>query len=156
MIIVSFEMGSYFNMRIKTLFLVPLLATSCSSVPKGYKLPEFSYNGKFQNSRIEFRIPDYGDGHRDGCLEMSEMFLAVSDSAADFVNGLVRDVRSSQPIINANISVLFAIDSVKSRRVSDSIGAFKIPKRGKIDYITINSVGYRPLVVIVSGKKSHD
>ena len=64
--------------------LLLVIAAGCSAVPKGYKLSEFYFNGKKDNTRIESRIPDYGDGHPDGCMVMGEMSLALNYSDAGF------------------------------------------------------------------------
>jgi len=133
--------------------LLLVIAAGCSAVPKGYKLSEFYFNGKKDNTRIESRIPDYGDGHPDGCMVMGEMSLAVNYSAAGFFEGVVTDVNSQITIPGANVTISAGNDTTQLTFWTDSSGVFKLNKRTSVDYIGISCIGYRNLKVKLAGKK---
>ena len=58
-------------MKLLILILISIVFSGCVSY-KGIKLSAFTFNSKKANSKIANRFPDYGDGHKDGCLVMAE------------------------------------------------------------------------------------
>ena len=134
------------------LFFV-LFATGCSTLPKGYKLAKFYYNGKPANSCIMSRKPDYGNGNLDGCVIMQEMSLALVNSGQTVISGMIKNVSSSKVVKGASITISFLDEIQPLRFASDSNGNFEFTKNQKIDFISINSPGYRPLIIKLTGKK---
>lgn len=99
------------------------------------------------------RIPDYGDGHLDGCLVMGEMFLSLKSSEGSIVKGQIKDVESKDSLANANIKIYF-LNSVEPLQLSsDSNGNFEFYKKSKINQINVEYVGYRNLAINFEGRK---
>jgi hypothetical protein len=87
-----------------SLFLIFLY--SCVNKYQGQNLSVLTINSKMKNSKIVDRYPDYGDGHKDGCIVMSEMQVDLNLREKGIVSGLVSDVTSKQPLPAASIRIL--------------------------------------------------
>jgi len=104
---------------------------SCISSRHGIKLSKFSYNNKNLNAFIENRIPDYGDGHTEGCVITGQIFLSIN-SSDNKINGILRDVETLEPLIGANVSIWFQVKNDSIIVISDSKGEFEIVNQLKI------------------------
>jgi hypothetical protein len=111
----------------------------------GYRLSKFSYNDRGHNSLIVDRRPDYGDGHKDGCIIMSEMHLKVKSIAKDSILFEVKDVDSQKPVM-ATIEVLYNVTD-KTVLQTDSLGFALVKSSSDIKIVKVSSLGYRWLVV---------
>lgn len=49
------------------------------------------------------RYPDYGDGHKGGCLIMQEMRLDLKTDKKGQVDGIISDVVTGEPLQNASV-----------------------------------------------------
>ncbi len=65
-------------MKYSIIVLFLFLISSCAITNYGGKLSAFTFNGKNRNSYIVDRFPDYGDGHKDGCIVESEIRLEIN------------------------------------------------------------------------------
>jgi hypothetical protein len=130
-----------------------ILLSGCASLPPGYKLSKFSYNGKYHNNLIVSRVPDYGDAHPDGCIIMWEMHLSLESSKKGVVAGTVRDVKSLAPLPNAVVKILFKQNESPLSVSSDSVGKFQFDHMAQVRQILVTYVGYRSLVVDFSSTK---
>lgn len=123
-----------------------LLFTSCINQYKGIQLSSVTVDSKRANHLIVDRFPDYGDGHKDGCIIRSEMRLNLSFNKLGVTTGQVSDVSSKEPLQNALVILndnLGQTDKV----VTDSLGQFSTKTQGKIIGLQIDYIGYRRLVV---------
>ena len=89
-----------------TILLLPLIS-GCVNY-KGNKLSAFTLNSKKANSKIVDRFPDYGDGHKDGCIIMAEMHLELRTDKAGQIDGKITDVHNGTPL--NNVSLLLKTD----------------------------------------------
>jgi hypothetical protein len=133
--------------------VVCIILSSCASLPRGYKLSKFSYNGKYHNDLIVNRVPDYGDGHLDGCIVMWEMHLTLESSKNGGIAGTVTDVKSLDPLPNALVKVFLTENQTPVSVSSDSVGKFQLAHFAQVRQIVITYVGYRSLVVDFSSNK---
>jgi hypothetical protein len=129
-------------------FIAFFLIYSCSSIP-GYQLSRFSINGESKNSWIVDRKPDYGDGHQDGCITMSEMDLKVNLIQNDSVLFQVKDVKTQEPLI-ATIELVSDHQKPKMILQTDLLGVVSSPLTNTYQQIKVYSVGYRTLIVNLS------
>lgn len=83
-----------------------MLMGSCVNKYQGQKLPAFTINSNNKNGKIVNRLPDYGDGHKDGCIIMSEMKVDLNISQQGTVSGLVSDVNTKVPLNAASVKLL--------------------------------------------------
>ena len=130
-----------------------IILSSCGSLPPGYKLSKFSYNGKYHNDLIVSRVPDYGDGHLDGCVIMGEMHLSFEPAKNGSIVGTVRDVKSLDALPNALVKLVLNESQTPVGLSSDSVGKFQIDHFAQVRQIVVSSVGYRPLVVDFSSAR---
>ena len=125
--------------------LIFTLFSGCVSY-KGNKLSTFTLNSKKANSKIVDRFPDYGDGHKDGCLVMAEMHLALMTDKTGQIEGRVSDVSTGMPLNNA--SVLVKTDLQQDIRLAtDSLGSFQTQIRGRLNVVRLDYVGYRRMII---------
>lgn len=123
-----------------------LLLTSCINQYKGIQLSTVTVNSKRANHLIVDRFPDYGDGHKDGCIIMSQMRLHLSFNKPGVITGQVSDVSSKEPLQNALV-ILNDNLGLTDKVVTDSLGQFSTSTQGKIIGLQIDYIGYRRLVV---------
>lgn len=124
-----------------------LLLVGCYSGRHGVKLSKYSYNDKFHNSLIVNRVPDYGDGHRDGCIIHNEFLLSLKSSVNSEVIGYVKDVETLESMSGANISIWFQGEASPANVVADSNGQFKFVRVTDVVKIEVNFIGWRTMVV---------
>src|SRR5687767_7416804 len=127
-----------------------LLIYGCTVLPKGYRLSEFYYNGKKQNSLIINRVPDYGDGHPDGCIIKGEMRLSIKSLSTHALEGQVVDVITGKPLMGANVFIQLAGGDWQLKYHSDSLGRFTFMQEPIIKNISVAAPGYRSLTIDVS------
>ena len=114
---------------------------ACVNRYQGQSLSELTINDKKQNKKIVNRYPDYGDGHRDGCIVMSEMRLKLLNKNGK-ISGNVTDVATGLRMSNVTIS-LRTTDNTTISAFTDSLGTFEVKLNGKASKIQLESVGYR-------------
>lgn len=132
-------------MKILFTILTFVLLSGCVSY-QGNTLSAFTLNSKKANSKIVDRFPDYGDGHKDGCLVMAEMHLVLTIDKAGLVKGEISDVDSGTPLSNA--SVILQTDSHQNIRLTtDSLGLFQTKINGSLKAARIDYIGYRRMII---------
>ena len=114
---------------------------ACVNRYQGRSLSELTINDKKQNNNIVNRYPYYGDGHKDGCIVMSEMSLKLHYKNGKIL-GKVTDVATGLRMMNVAISLRTAGNTTISA-VTDSLGTFTVILDGKASTIRLESVGYR-------------
>ena len=130
-----------------------MLFWGCTTVAPGYKLSKFSYNGRTHNDFIVNRIPDYGDGHLDGCLVMSEMYLSLRSLENGIVSGQLKDVKSLESLQSGQVKIFFKNIESPITIASDSSGKFQFDRVAKVEKISVSYVGYRGLTVDLSNTR---
>lgn len=127
------------------------LLVSVNCYAQRVHLSEFWYNGKPHNSLIVDRIPDYGDGHPDGCIIMGEMKLVLRDIDQQTVEGLVTDVDNGKPVL-AEVWMHRKDGSSDTFR-TDMQGRFLFTRSSPVKKLRVRSIAYRPLQVEASSRK---
>lgn len=128
-------------------FVLYFFLVGCSSIRQGVKLSQFSYNEKFRNSLIVDRVPDYGLTGKDGCVVEGQFLLSLKSSVNSEVFGVVKDVKSLEPMIGANVSVWFEGLNSPISIVADANGEFKFVRQSAVTKIEVQFVGWRTMVV---------
>jgi hypothetical protein len=128
-------------------FIFCFTLAGCLSTRQGVKLSQFSYNEKFHNSLIVDRVPDYGLTGKDGCVVEGQFFLSLKSSVNSQVVGVVKDVKSLEPMIGANVSVWFEGLNSPVSIVADANGEFKFVRQSAVTKIEVQFVGWRTIVV---------
>lgn len=123
-----------------------LLFISCINQYKGNQLSTVTVNSKRANHLIVDRFPDYGDGHKDGCIVMDQMRLNLRFNKLGVITGQVSDVSTKEPLQNALV-ILNDNLGLTDKLVTDSLGQFSTSTQGKIIGLQIDYIGYRRLVV---------
>lgn len=129
-----------------------LILSGCSTSRHHFALSNLKIEGKAKNSLIENRKPDYGDGHRDGCVVMGQISMDIDTLNDIIVIGKVTDSKTNEPLLFASILLVFCdTDNLKSK--TDSIGQFSIDYSFKLCKIQTEYVGYRTLYVDLTRMK---
>ncbi len=103
-------------------------------------------NSKKANSKIDDRFPDYGDGHKDGCLVMAEMHLDLKTDKMRQIEGKISDVSTGTPLQNA--SVLLKTDLQQDIQLTtDSLGLFQTKIHGRLIEARLDYIGYRRMII---------
>ena len=132
-------------MKILFTILMFVLFSGCLSY-KGNTLSAFTLNSKKANSKIVDRFPDYGDGHKDGCVVMAEMHLVLTTDKAGLVEGEISDVDSGAPLSNA--PVILQTDLQQGIHLTtDSLGLFRIKIQGSLKEARVDYIGYRRMII---------
>ncbi len=135
-------------MKLNVLILIFCFSlVGCSSTRHGVKLSQFSYNEKSHNSLIVNRVPDYGLTGKDGCVVEGQILLSLKSSVNSEVVGVVKDIKSLQPMIGANVSVWFEGQNSPVSVVADTNGEFKFVRQSAVTKIEVQFVGWRTMVV---------
>ncbi len=129
------------------IFIFCFSLVGCSSTRHGVKLSQFSYNQKFHNSLIVDRVPDYGLTGKDGCVVEGQFLLSLKSSVNSEVFGVVKDVKSLEPMIGANVSVWFEGQNSPVSIVADANGEFKFVRQSAVIKIEVQFVGWRTMVL---------
>ena len=119
----------------------------CYSARHGIKLSKYSYNDKFRNSYIVNRVPDYGDGHRDGCIIQGEFFLSLKSPVNSEIIGVVKDVNTLEPMPGATVTLWFKGQADPSKMAADSLGQFKVFPKSDVVKIEVNFIGWRTMTI---------
>lgn len=123
-----------------------------SSCLSSQTLPKFSYNGKFYNSLITDRKPDYGDGHPDGCLVRREFSCTLkSDTDSGFV-AEISDAVSHEFIAGSLVKIFFANTLNPDTLIVNNQGYVKFSGKKAIVGISLNAIGYRTIYVNLKKK----
>ena len=130
-----------------------MLFWGCTTVAPRYKLSKFSYNGRTHNDFIVNRIPDYGDGHLDGCLVMAEMYLSLRSLENGIVSGELKDAKSLESLQKGQVKIFFKDIESPIIITSDSSGKFQFDRIAKVEKISVYYVGYRGLTVDLSNTR---
>ena len=127
------------------LILVFTIFSGCVSY-KSIDLSTFTFNSKKANRKIVDRFPDYGDGHKDGCVVMAEMHLDLKTEKIGQIKGRVSDVSTGMPLNNA--LVLLKTDLQQDIRLTtDSLGSFQTQIPGKLNEVRLEYLGYRRMII---------
>ena len=110
-------------------------------------MSQFSYNEKSHNSLIVDRVPDYGLTGKDGCVVEGQFLLSLKSSVNSEVVGFVKDVKSLEPMIGANVTVWFEGLNSPVSVVADTNGEFKFVRQSAVTKIEVQFVGWRTMVV---------
>lgn len=137
----SFKKG----MKLLLTILLFALMSGCVSY-KGNKLSAFTLNSKKANSKIINRFPDYGDGHKDGCIVMAVMHLELKTDEAGQIEGKITDVHNGTPLKNA--SILLKTDLQQGIQLTtDSLGLFRTAALGRLKEAQFDYIGYRRMII---------
>ena len=130
------------------LIIALFMMISCS-IRHNAQLPKFSYNNKFHNSLIVNRVSEYeyGDGKRDGCTPMAEIYLSLKSANQKEFRGEIKDVRSLDPVSYAFIQIYTNNTDTPIQLMSDLNGHFDLTRQSDISRLTISSLGYRTLIL---------
>lgn len=127
-----------------TIFIFALFS-GCVSY-KDHRLSSFTLNSKKANSRIVDRYPDYGDGHKDGCLVMEEMHSELKTDKAGQVEGKISDVHDGRPL--SDVLVIVKTDLQQDIQLTtDSLGLFRSKILGKLKEAQLVYPGYRRMII---------
>ncbi len=119
------------------------VATGCGAFQT---LPHFDFNGKSKNHWIVNRIPDYGDGHRDGCIVMGVMKVQLSQVAPDNYIGLVQDVEKIETLMAVTL-IVNPGTSIAQEFSTGLSGNFSFQYPQKISQIAFKGLGFREVLV---------
>jgi hypothetical protein len=134
-------------MRILFLLLVFLIfMTSCVTKYQGRKLSVFTVNSKTKNNKIINRFPDYGDGHKDGCIIMFEMKVDLNLRKEGVISGLVSDVYTKVPLTSASVKLL-SKSGKEIALLTDKDGKFVAPLGASLSRLQVSCLSYRGFVV---------
>jgi hypothetical protein len=118
---------------------------SCNVNQKAYILPELTINGKMKNNLIVRRIPDYGDGHRDGCIVWGEMQINITKQN-DTIFGRVLDIKKQiPPPIMIEILQVNKLNKIVMKSTADSSGNFRTILSSEMYELLVTSLSYRDL-----------
>ena len=131
----------------KLLFTILLITLFYGCVSyKGNKLSVFTLNSKTANSKIVDRFPDYGDGHKDGCVVMAEMHLALKTDKTGYIEGKISDVHDGRPL--SNVLVMLKNNLKNGMQLTtDSLGLFRTKIPGRLKEAQLNYIGYRRMII---------
>ncbi len=111
-------------------------------------LPHFEFNGKNKSHWIINRIPDYGDGHRDGCIVSGEWKVSLKETSQGVYEGEVRDREDDEFFTYATLIIN---DGTKEKRElrTDQYGKFSFQYTLPIQTISFKGTYQRELRVIM-------
>lgn len=132
-------------MRYLLISLILLLFVGCMSHKRHYELPTFSLNGKEQNQLIFDRVPEYGDGNKDGCIVGAQFSLSISLDST-FLSGEITDAESKEPV---GFSIVRCFSKGKNfvNIAANENGYFECNLTEQPDVMEVKSVGYRTLII---------
>jgi len=135
------------------LLIFSICLSACFSNREKFVLSKFSYNNKFRNSLIVDRVPDYGDGHSEGCIVMGEMYLSLTSSSHVETLGEIYDAKTLEPLSGAILKVYLKNQEAPIKINSDMHGKFKLIKQSEILKMESSYIGYRDLSIDLSRSK---
>ena len=127
---------------IDKLILALLIIMGCKTSEPDITYSNLIIEGKNYNKLIKDRIPDYGNGHKDGCIIERQISLTFPIMKRDSITGLVTDSKSHAILPFANIEMTYTDYTIKLH--TDSLGQFH-SSTGIPFMIQVNSIGYRSL-----------
>ncbi len=117
----------------------------CTSISQGVKLAEFTYNDKPRNSWIVDRIPEYGNGRKDGCIVEGQILLTLKTMNDSTFIGQVQDVETLDPLAGALIRIYSAKSEQLLAVAADQKGKFAFSSMVDIKKIDVNYIGFKTL-----------
>lgn len=117
-----------------------LFLLSCQHRHQVNSLPVLTVNDRPRNAKIVGRIPDYGDGHADGCIVMNEMRVGLKIGNKEKLTGKVSDVVSCMPLPCATIVLTTTNTAIQCS--TDEKGEFVVDVTG-LSSIKVTYIGYR-------------
>ena len=129
------------------LLLTLFFAQGCAATYEGRKLCSFYFNDKNRNSYIVDRFPDYGDGHKDGCIVEGEIKLEMRSTDKTIFNGKVSDAGNNESLRAVNIYVYSRLSSQPKIMVTNERGEFSFEKSDEIVKIKVEALGFRTLLL---------
>ena len=129
---------------------IVVVFSSCSS---SQTLPKFSYNDRFYNSLIADRKPDYGDGHPNDCVIMSEFSCALKSGRDSNVIAEIKDAASNELVAGTLIKIFFGTNLNPDTVVVNNKGLAEFSKRNDIAGLSLSAVGYRTTYIDLTKKR---
>ena len=126
--------------------------TGCLTYRHNSEVSVLKIEGKKRNSLIENRKPDYGNGHRDGCIVEDQISMNIVSLNDKHVSGNVTDSKTIKPVPFASIKLIFR-NSDTLKTIVDSMGKFDINYLNELSKIQAGSIGYRTLSVNLKSMK---
>jgi hypothetical protein len=123
---------------------------SCSS---SQTLPKLSYDDKFYHSLITERKPDYGDGHPNGCVIMSEFSCALKSGKDSSIIAEIKDAASNEFVVGTLIKIFFGANRNIDTVVVNNKGLAAFSKRNDIAGLGLSAVGYRTIYINLTKKR---
>ncbi|THD67436.1 hypothetical protein E7Z59_07170 [Robertkochia marina] len=136
------------NPKIKFTYLILALGLfSCKVLKESNTkiLPEFSIQGKSYNELIVNRIPDYGLTGEDGCIVENQIKINLDNINENYISGKISDVDSTEPLINAEIQLIFESDTILTR--SNNKGEFEKRFKDELKKIKATYIAYRTVEI---------
>ncbi len=124
-------------------FLAPYEILSQSVTP-----PELEIKGKKCNKLIVDRIPEYGDGKKDGCVVGEEFHLNIEHLSDTSIIGRVSNVETMDPAMFVQVKIYNSTDTLHI--LTNEHGDFNSPNLPSVEKIELTSVGYRTLIADIS------
>lgn len=129
--------------RLWFLWLAGLIFCSCTTRRSEFKLSQFRYNDKLHNNWIIRRIPEYGNGNRDGCIIKGEFSIVLHSNDLKSWYGKVLDVESLKPLAGSTVQLLDYSGNTVKKVYTDSAGNFNFEQNNKkISKLQIDYIGY--------------
>ncbi|MCO4807630.1 MAG: hypothetical protein KC456_13685 [Flavobacteriales bacterium] len=110
---------------------------------------ELKINGVDANHLVVDRIPDYGNGHKDGCIVMGQISMEIDSLEIGSVSGRVYDSESLDFVPYATIK-LYNNDKKRATTSSNEQGYFHSEESSGLIKIEVEYLGYRNLVIDLS------
>lgn len=132
--------------KLYSLLVFSLMFSACVHRYQRLPLSVVTVNGKYKNHLIADRIPDYGDGHADGCVVEPQMRVDIKTINQSSISGVISDVKTKAPLAGASITCLAKIGQTFKVQANTQ-GIFRVDSATRLNRIEITYVGYRSLVV---------
>jgi hypothetical protein len=139
--------------RMVTIFCICLCISGCAASYDGIKLSNFSYNHRYYNSLIKFRIPHYGIAGNDGCSPEDQISLSLKSFKDSQIVGYVKDATTLKPISRAKIEIYYKQYNDSSWIVADSTGGFIFTPKSTVASIFVDALFYRALFIDFKGRE---
>ncbi len=132
------------------IFTLVSIFTSCIVNRSKVELSKLKINGKYRNDLIIDRVPQYGNGRKDGCIINKQISLLIELSNASNISGKVIDSKTNESIAYANLNIYEKDENVSINMMADSIGCFTTNNIAKPIKIVVKYIGYKTLTVELS------
>ena len=134
----------------KYLFLIlTIVITGCSGIKNPVALPQLTIENRKANKLIVNRKPDYGNGHRDGCIVMGEISMDIERLNEKGISGKVFDSKTKDPLAGAKLTLFVNQNGLIKKTIisSNAGGFFKGELNAKPTKIKVEFPGYRDLII---------